>query len=173
MKKITFILVLLLSTFIVSQAQDQITLHNGNIAKGQVLESNQSYIKFMYEGESTVTIIGKIAIANIKYRSGRLENCTEKIVINNPKKEYDKIFILREEEDSEGLVRVKELTSKSGGFWSWSDNEGRYLKKNLKKLQIAAAEMGGCAILITSQIGNNGNLFTSAHSNVSAIVYKY
>ena len=173
MKRTGFILALLLSTFIVSKAQDQITLHNGNIAKGEVLESNQSYIKFIYEGETTVTTIGKIAIANIKYRSGRIENCTDKIVITNPKKEYDKIYILREEEDSEGLVRIKEITSKSGGFWAWSDNEGKYLKKNLKKLQIAAAEMGGCAVLITSQIGNNGNLFTSAHSNVSAIVYKY
>ncbi len=173
MKRITFFIIFLIFTIISVKAQDQLTLHNGIIAKGQVLESNQSYIRFIYEGETSVNIIGKIAIENIKYGSGRIEKCTEKIVINNPKKEYEKILILREEEDSEGLVRIKEIASKSGGFWSWSDNEGKYVKKNLKKLQIAAAEMGGCAVLITSQTGNHGNLFTSAHSNISAIVYKY
>ena len=173
MKRITLFLLFLLFTVVSVKAQDQLTLHNGNIVKGQVLESNQSFIRFIYERETSVNIIGKIAIDNIKYGSGRIEKCSDKIVINNPKKEYEKILILREEEDSEGLVRIKEITSKSGGFWSWSDNEGKYAKKNIKKLQIAAAEMGGCAILITSQIGNHGDLFTSAHSNISAIIYKY
>ena len=37
--------------FVFSFAQDEITLHNGTVAKGKVVKNEPSFIQFVYEGE--------------------------------------------------------------------------------------------------------------------------
>ncbi len=59
MKRITLFLLFLLFTVVSVKAQDHLTLHNGNIVKGQVLESNQSFIRFIYERETSVNLLVK------------------------------------------------------------------------------------------------------------------
>lgn len=154
-------------------ASDEITLHSGEVAKGKVVANESSFIKFVYEGEDVSTTIGKSAIESIKFESGRVEECTDKVVIDDPDKDYERINVFREKEDVIGLVRIKEITAKSGGQFAISDKEGRYIAKTIKKLQKEAAKMGGCAILITSQKGNSGGFFKNPHSAMTAVVYKY
>ena len=159
--------------FTASFAQDEVTLHNGTIIKGKVLENEPTHIKFMYEGEDVASTLGKVAIASIKYQSGRVEECSQKIVINDPKKDYEKIQVLREKDECVGLVRVQEFTEKSGGAWSLGATSGKYMQKTIKKLQKKAVELGGCAILITSEESKGASLFRNPDARVSAIVYKY
>lgn len=154
-------------------SSDEITLHRGEVIKGKVVANEPSFIKFIYEGESVSTTIGKSAIQSIKFESGRIEECTDKVVIDDPQKDYEKINVFRDKDDVIGLVRIKEITAKSGGEFAISDKEGRYIAKTIKKLQKQAAEMGGCAILITSQTGNSGSFWKNAHSAMTAVVYKY
>ena len=154
-------------------AADEVTLHKGEVIKGKVVENEPSYIKFIYEGETVATSIGKIAIASIKYESGRIEECTDKVTINDPNTDYEKINVFRDKDDVVGLVRIKEITAKSGGEFAISDKEGRYIAKTIKKLQKQAAKMGGCAILITSQTGNSASFWKNPHSAMTAVVYKY
>lgn len=173
MKKIALLISVLVFTFVSAFAQDEIMLHNGIVAKGKVVKNEPSFIQFIYEGEDVPSTLGKVAIEKIKYQSGRVEECSQKIVINDPKKDYDKILVLREKEECVGLVRIQEFTEKSGGAWSLGTTAGKYEQKTIKKLQIKAASLGGCAILITSQESKGMSLFRNPDAKTSAVVYKY
>ena len=154
-------------------SQHIVKLHNGTEIKGQVVENEPTFIKFIYDGETLTNTLGKTAIAQIQFASGRIEECSQKVVINDPKLDYENIMVFRDKEDCVGLVRIKEISAKSGGEFAISDKEGRYIKKTIVKLQKEAAKLGGCAILITSQTGNSASLFKNPHSAMTAVVYKY
>lgn len=173
MKKIILFIIVFVFTFVSSFAQDEITFHNGTVAKGKVVENEPSFIKFIYEGEDFSYTLGKVAIDKIKYQSGRVEKCSEKIVIEDLKKDYEKVLVLREKDDCAGLIRVQEYTEKSGGFWSLGTTAGKYEQKTIKKLQQKAASLGGCVILITSQNSRGASLFRNPDAKTSAVVYKY
>ena len=57
--------------------------------------------------------------------------------------------------------------------WSLGATSGKYMQKTLTKLQKKAAELGGCAILITSQESKDASIFRNPDARISAIVYKY
>ena len=173
MKKTFLFFAFLACSIVTSFAQDKVYLHNGSVATGKVVENEPSYIKLQYEGEEVASTLGKAAIEKIEFKSGRIESCSQKVVINDPKKEYGKIQVLREKEDCVGLVRIQAFTEKSGGMWSLGATSGKYMQKTIKKLQIKAAELGGCAILITSEESKGASIFRNPDARVSAIVYKY
>ena len=156
-----------------SFAQDEITLHNGTVAKGKVVENEPSFIKFVYAGEDVTSTLGKVAIEKIKYQSGRVEECSQKVIIDDPDKDFEKVMILREKDECTGLVRIQEFTEKSGGAWSLGVTAGKYEQKTIKKLQKKAASLGGCAILITSQASKGAGFFRAPDAKTSAVVYKY
>ena len=79
MKKILFVLFLLVG--LNCAAQDEVVFHNGNIAKGKVSEVTEISIKFCYEGEDAMNIIGRAAIAEIRFASGRVQQMSQKITI--------------------------------------------------------------------------------------------
>ena len=173
MKKIILFVSAFVFAFVSSFAQDEITLHNGTVAKGKVVENEPSFIKFIYEGEEITSTLGKVAIEKIKFQSGTVEECSQKIVINDPKKEFDKVLVLREKDDCVGLVRIQEFTEKSGGLWSLGSTAGKYEQKTIKKLQQKAASLGGCVILITSQESKGASILRMPDAKTSAVVYKY
>lgn len=173
MKKIALLVLVSFVHFASIYAQDVITLHNGTVANGKVVENNPSFIKFIYDGEEVTTTLGKVAINNIKFKSGRVEECTSKIVIEDPEKDYEKIMVLRNLEECTGLVRIQEFTEKSGGAWSIGTTSGKYVQKTIKKLQKKAASLGGCALLITSEQSHGAGFFKNPDARISAIVYKY
>lgn len=173
MKKSFVLCIAFAMSVMCSFASDVITLHNGEVIKGKVVVNEPSFVKFTYEGEDVPVSIGKVAISSIKYNSGRVEEGSEKVVINDPNSDYEKVNVFREKDEVIGLYRVKEITAKSGGEFAISDKEGRYIAKTIKKLQKQAAKMGGCAILITSQSGNSASFWKNPHSAMTAIVYKY
>lgn len=173
MKKIAVLISVLAFTLTSAFAQDVITMHNGTVAKGKVVENEPSFIKFIYEGEEVPSTLGKVAIEKITFQSGRVEECSQKIVIDDPNKDYEKIQVFREKDECVGLVRVQEFTEKSGGAWSLGMTAGKYEQKTIKKLQKKAASLGGCAILITSQESKGASIFRNPDAKTSAIVYKY
>jgi hypothetical protein len=54
-------------------ANDKVVLHKGDTIYGKVVENNNTYIRFIYEGEDVSLPIGKVAIKEIVYNSGRVE----------------------------------------------------------------------------------------------------
>lgn len=173
MKKLFLLLIVFVFAFGSSFAQDEIYLHNGTFAIGKVVKNEPAYIQFIYDGEDVPSTLSKVAIEKIKYHSGRVEECTQKIVINDPKKDFANVLVLRDKEECAGLVRIQEFTEKSGGAWSLGSTGGKYEQKTIKKLQMKAASLGGCAILITSQNSRGAGFFRNPDAKTSAVVYKY
>ena len=168
----------LLFTFLVcasftSFAQDKLFLHNGMVSNGKVVENEPSYIKFIYEGEDITSTLGKAAIEKIQFKSGRIEQCSSKVIIKDPKKDFEKVMVLRDKDECTGLIRIQEFTEKSGGAWSLGSTAGKYEQKAIKKMQKKAAELGGCAFLITTQESKGRSFFRNPDARISAIVYKY
>ena len=167
-------LIILMTLFsLTAVSADEVVLHKGQTITGKIVANEVTYIKFVYMGENVPTTIGKSAIEYIKFESGRIEECSPKVNIVDPQKDYENINVFRDKEDVVGLVRIKEITAKSGGEFAISAKEGRYIAKTIKKLQKQAAIMGGCAILITSQTGNSASFWKNANSAMTAVVYKY
>ena len=63
MKRLIYFLFLMVS--LQCAAQDEVVFHNGNIAKVKVSEVTEICIKFTYEGEDAMNIIGRAAIAEV------------------------------------------------------------------------------------------------------------
>lgn len=173
MKKSFLLFAFLVCATMVSFAQDKLFFHNGTVVTGKVVQNEPSYIKFIYEGDDITSTLGKVAIEKIQFKSGRFEQCSSKVIIKDPKKDFEKVMVLREKDECTGLVRIQEFTEKSGGAWSIGTTSGKYMQKVIKKMQKKAAELGGCAFLITSEKSQSAGFFRNPDARISAIVYKY
>lgn len=81
MKKLVLLFALI--TSIVSAQADKIYKHNGEVITGKVVKLEEFTIVFKYDGEDAENTVSKYAIEKIVYgKSGRVEEVTEKIVVN-------------------------------------------------------------------------------------------
>ena len=75
MKRLISFLLLLVSIHCI--AQDEVFFHNGTIARGKVSEVTDLFIKFCYEGEDVQNIIGRAAISEVRFSSGRVQQMSQ------------------------------------------------------------------------------------------------
>ena len=77
-----FILFLSASPFINAQEQlDSVFFRNGNTYAVNVIRSNNESIEYMYPNETVINETYKTQLLRIKYRSGRIEECSELLKI--------------------------------------------------------------------------------------------
>ena len=93
MKRLIYFLFLMVS--LQCAAQDEVVFHNGNIAKGKVSEVTEICIKFTYEGEDAMNIIGRAAIAEVRFGSGRVQQMSQKILVET-EKDWEKVRIVND-----------------------------------------------------------------------------
>ncbi len=173
MKKI--ILVVLLSFSAILSAQvDKIYKHNGETVDGKVIRLEEYTVVFKYDGEDAENVIGKYAIERIVYgKSGRVEEVTEKIVVNG-EADWEKVVILEEKSYIAGLRKVDEIRGKTGLINYHTGNTAD--KKAEKKLKMAAAAMGCPFILQTADkttVGANSNSLGGSQAIKKGLAYKY
>ncbi len=173
MKKI--ILVVLLSFSAILSAQvDKIYKHNGETVDGKVIRLEEYTVVFKYDGEDAENVIGKYAIEKIVYgKSGRVEEVTEKIVVNG-EADWEKVVILEEKSYIAGLRKVDEIRGKTGLINYHTGNTAD--KKAEKKLKMAAAAMGCPFILQTADkttVGANSNSLGGSQAIKKGLAYKY
>ena len=83
MKKIILLLAVVLSATFANAQVDVITKHNGETVNGKVIRLEEYTVVFKYDGEDAENSLGKYSIEKIVYgKSGRVEEVSEKIVIN-------------------------------------------------------------------------------------------
>ncbi|WP_372792258.1 hypothetical protein [Lutibacter sp.] len=173
MKYILFLAVVLVSLTVNAQA-DQIFKHNGEVVEGKVIRLEEYTIVFVYDGEDAENTIGKYAIEKIVYgKSGRVEEVSEKIVINSDK-DWENVVVLEDKSYIAGLTKVEEIRGKTGLINFQTGNSGD--KKAEKKLKIAAAKLGCQFILMTSDkttVGANSNMLGGTQAIKKGITYKY
>lgn len=138
---------LLLTSGVAVLAQDKIVNHNGDKIDGKVVRVTESSIIFRYTGEDAEQQLGKLAVSEIVYASGRKEAISEKIVIAS-KEDWEKVQVVTDPEAVVGLKKGEELRGKTSGVMGFHTAASAD-KKAMKKLQEAAAEAGAPIVLIT------------------------
>ena len=153
---------------------DKIYKHNGEVVDGKVVKLEEYTVIFKYDGEDAENTIGKYAIEKIVYgKTGRVEEVTEKIVING-EADWEKVVILEDKAYIAGLKKVDEVRGKTGLINYHTGNTGD--KKAEKKLKIEAAKMGCPFILQTadkSTVGASSNSLGGSQVIKKGIGYKY
>jgi hypothetical protein len=170
MKKLLFMLFAL--TSMMCYAQDEVVYHNGKIAKGKVNEVTEQFIKFCYEGEDAVNIIGRCAISEVRYSSGRTQEMSEKINVKSPE-DWEKVRIVYDKNEVLGLKSLGQVEKHSSGTWSFSITAGHFSEKTLKKVRKEAANRGGCIVLILTQQSKSGGLLSDGHASMTGEIYTY
>ena len=173
MKKFLLLAVAFLG-FAANAQVDKIYKHNGEVVDGKVVKLEEYTVIFKYDGEDAENTIGKYAIEKIVYgKTGRVEEVTEKIVING-EADWEKVVILEDKAYIAGLKKVDEVRGKTGLINYHTGNTGD--KKAEKKLKIEAAKMGCPFILQTadkSTVGASSNSLGGSQVITKGIGYKY
>jgi hypothetical protein len=174
MKKIILVLtVLLTANFAVAQV-DLITKHSGEVVKGKVIKIEEYTVIYKYDGEDAENTLSKYAIEKIVYgKSGRVEEVTEKIIVNG-EDDWEKVVILEDKAFISGLKKGEEVRGKTGLINYHTGNTGD--KKAEKKLKMAAAALGCPFILQTadkSTVGSSSNSLGGSQAIKKGVSYKY
>jgi hypothetical protein len=174
MKKIILIItVLLTANFAVAQV-DVITKHSGEVVKGKVIKIEEYTVIYKYDGEDAENTLSKYAIEKIVYgKSGRVEEVTEKIIVNG-EDDWEKVVILEDKAFISGLKKGEEVRGKTGLINYHTGNTGD--KKAEKKLKMAAAALGCPFILQTadkSTVGASSNSLGGSQAIKKGVSYKY
>jgi hypothetical protein len=170
MKK--FFCFILLFVCINCLAQDEVVFHNGNIAKGKVTEVTDLYIKFSYDGEDLVNTIGRCAISEVRFQSGRVQQMSQKVDVKSPD-DWENVRLVYDKNEVLGLKSLGQIEKHSSGTWSFSITAGHFSEKTMKKIRKEAAKRGGCIVLIFSQQSNSGGFFKDGHASMSGEIYTY
>lgn len=153
-------------------AQDEVIFHNGNIAKGKVSEVTDQYIRFCYEGEDVINIIGRSALSEVRFSSGRIQQMSQKIYVNSAE-DWQKVRVVNDKNEVLGLKSLGQVEKHSSGTWSFSITAGHFSEKTLKKIRKEAAKRGGCIVLVLSQQSKSGGVFNDGHASMTGEIYTY
>ena len=170
MKKILGLLFLMFSMNCL--AQDQVVYHNGTIAKGKVTEVTDFYIKFCYEGEDVQNTIGRSALSEIRFASGRVQEMSQKVIVKSPK-DWENVRVIYDKNEVLGLKSLGQIEKHSSGTWSFSITAGHFSEKTLKKIRQEAAKKGGCIVLVLTQQSKSGDFFSGGHASMTGEIYTY
>ena len=104
-----FLILLLTISFHYGFGQsDTIFFHNGKTAIGKIISVSGYTISYQYKDEVTEQLVGKYAVSNIHYRSGRNEWISDKITITG-ENDWKKVIVLEDKSQDAGLVRVSNI----------------------------------------------------------------
>ncbi|POY41306.1 hypothetical protein C3L50_01930 [Flavobacterium alvei] len=176
MKKIILLFAIAMFSGSIYAQVDVITKHNGEIVKGKVIRVDEYVVVYKYDGEDAENSIGKYAIEKIVYgKSGRVEEVTEKIVVNG-ENDWDKVIILEDKSYIAGLKKVGEIKGKTAFINMHTGNTGD--SKADKKLKMEAAKLGCPFVFMTAdkdinESGANGVSFGAVQAIRKGIAYKY
>ncbi len=172
MKKILFLIALLFNILTVS-AQDKVKFHNGNVGEGKVVEVTPQYVKFVYTGEDAVVMIGALAIENITFKNGRVQEISSKIEVKSSA-DWEKVKIVHDKNEVFGMKSLGNVEKHSNGAWSLHTSTGHFMKKAQQKIQKEAAAKGACIALVVNESTTEDKGFGSyADSSLICELYTY
>jgi len=166
-KKHLFALLFSASFSLVLFAQDKMHLHNGKTLDVKIIKVSEFTVSYSYANETAEQTIGKSAVDNIKYSSGREEKISDKVIVSG-KDDWEKVHILEKEEEAVGLKSLGEVGGKTSGMMSFHTAASAD-KKSMKKILEDAAEKGAQFVLITKE---KDNQFTN-QSKKRGVAYSY
>ena len=168
MKKMLLSTVLFLGALSQINAQDKLKKHSGELLDVKIIRVNEFTINYKYPGEDAEQTIGKLAVADITYSSGRKEVISDKVVVTG-KDDWEKVQIISDKSQVIGLKKGEEVKGKTAGLISYN-TAGSADKKATKRIKEAAAETFAPFILMTSDKSDG---FGVKQSIKNGITYTY
>ncbi|MFZ4412000.1 MAG: hypothetical protein ACOYOV_02870 [Bacteroidales bacterium] len=171
MKKLILIyFVLLFSTVYAQTNNDIIVKHTGERLNVKIISVDEK-ITFTFPNENVTQVIGKNCVKQIIFNSGRIQECSEKIVIKG-EDDWEKVIISTDPEDIKGLVRKGEVRASASNTWNFKGKEG-IDKKATMKIKKEAASLKGHIILLQDQTKKNQTIYSGASSDKYGTAYGY
>ena len=167
MTSLMLILLVGLASF-AQTAADKVYKHSGQVLEVKVIRVSEFAITYKYPGEDAEQVIGKLAISKIVYSSGRTEEISEKIVVTG-KDDWEKVQIITDKAQVVGLKAGEEIGGKTSGMLTYN-SAGSADKKATRKIKEAAAELGACFVLMTSDKADG---FGAKQAMKKGIAYSY
>lgn len=177
MKKTILLLSTILKTSFLIAQNDTIYTNNDKII-GSVKEITEDAVKFSYPDEDFTNSIYKNIIQKIVFKNGRVQTFSESTSFKTLKnvEDYENVSIAQVENEIKGLFKLGEVSSKSKGTTTMS-NQKRVQERAYRKLKIEAAMMGANVIYLTHQRteGNKAGGYwqsgSAAETNLSGVIY--
>lgn len=154
MKQLLLAIVLL--SFGIVNAQDLIIKRSGDTLRVSITKSTSDYVEFTFPNESLVNQEYKNTIAEIIYRSGRVEKCgiQSKLAKIDGIKDLEKVIITTNIDDVRGLIKVGEVVGKSG--WGGKAAQGIGNRQARERLKKAAAKKNASIVLLQEKADTFG-----------------
>ena len=124
---LSFILFLSASLLVNAQEQlDSVFFRNGNAHAVNVIRSNNESIEYMYPNETVIIETYKTQLLRVKYRSGRVEECSELLKIKRITNfsDWENVVVTYLADDTKGLEKVSEISYVSGWGGAWAAGMG-------------------------------------------------
>lgn len=157
-------------TFAQQPNNDIIVKHTGENLNVKIISVDEK-ITFTYPNENVTQTIAKSCVQEIKFSSGRVQQCSEKVVVNG-EEDWEKVIITTNPDDVNGLVRKGEVRSSSSNSWNFKSKEG-VDKKATMKIKKEAAALKGHIILLQDQVKKNETILSGASSDKYGVAYGY
>jgi hypothetical protein len=168
----------ILAGSISASAQTDTIFVNGQKISCTVKEVTEDAVKYVYPNEDLVNTVYKNGVAQIKFKSGRVQVFAEATSFKriNAVEDYDNVTVTAVETEVKGLFKIGDVSSKAKGTTVLSNQE-RVKDRAYRKLKIQAAMMGANIVYLTNQRteGNKyGGYFqsgSSAETNLTGVSY--
>lgn len=166
----------LLATFCF--AQTDTIFSNSERIPCTIREITPDAVKYSFPGEELTTTIYKNAVQKIVFKSGRVQTFAESTSFKkvNNVMDFENVTVTQVESEVKGLFKVGDVSSKSKGATTMSNQE-RVKERAYRKLKIQAAMQGANIIYLTNQRteGNKAGGYyqagSSAETNLSGVAY--
>jgi hypothetical protein len=171
-KAIVTVLALLVvfATFSQAATTDRIYKHSGEVLEVKILKISDLTIIFKVPNQELQENISKLAVDHIVFSTGVEQKISDKIVVSG-KKDADKVQIIEDKDQAEGLKKGSAITGETSAFnWRSANASG---KKALQKLKEQAAEANAPFVFMTMDHDTQNAYGMGAKGLKKGFIYTY
>lgn len=158
-----------------SHLLDRIVKHGGDTIFCKVTELTDRKIKYKLDGEDLTNSVSENIVKEIRFSNGRVQEISQHIIIRGAE-DWEKVQIVYDKAEVDGLVRKKELAAKATAVFG-TTGLGKMEKKAIEKLKKEAAALGCHMVLILTTSGRGGGLSvlsaSQAKASLTGVAYSY
>lgn len=163
---------------ILSYAQTDTIFSNNEKILCNVKEITPDAVKYSYPGEDLTTSIYKNSVQKIVFKTGRVHTFSESTSFKKVANvmDFDNVTITQVEGEVRGLFKVGDVSSKSKGSTTLSNQE-RVKERAYRKLKIQASMQGANIVYLTNmrtegnKMGGYFQTGSTAETNLTGVAY--
>jgi c-di-GMP-binding flagellar brake protein YcgR len=149
---------------------DIILKHTGEQLKVKIISVDEK-ITFTYPNETSNQVIAKNCVREIIFSSGRVQEITEKIIVNG-EDDWQKVIVTTNPDDIKCLNRKGEVRSSASNTWNFKGKDA-IDKKATMKIKMEAAKLKAHIIFIQDQVKTGQTYYSGASSEKYGVAYSY